>query len=283
MNSLKHFAIAGITAVYLFSATGCKKDSADTSMALPPEGSMVMDASFTSTQKSLNATSYAGLTNYQYASLAVVTWTTAAAYYTAVPTAAFQKALQQKPVYNDTIKAWVWKYQVTYENASYEAKLTGKASTDSVQWNMYITKTGDNYIKSYLWFTGKSSIGRTGGWWTLNYPMVVNNQLTSEGGIYIKWNYTSDKVKSLQFISIANKKWDATTSSFVTNDNKGGYIKFGLKDDATYDAYYNIYNAKELNLYEIVWNTTSKAGQLKFNGNVYGCWDSNRVNKATCN
>lgn len=269
MNKLRNLKLGLLSIVLFIAISGCKKDNDNNTLLLPPSTSMSMDFNFTSATKSTSVAS----NNHGIASGAISYWSIIAASQTLIPSAAFKKALENTPVFNDVDKLWEWKYDTKVGNDIYKSKLTGKMSADSVEWSMFISKVGDNNIINYKWFNGKSHVARTGGWWILNYPRNIDGGLISDPGLMITWIYASEQVFSLKYLSIANQKYDNTSGSYIDNDDKGGFIEYGHIVDTKYNSYYTIYSKKNLNKYDIVWNTTSKNGQIKLNGTPIGCWD----------
>jgi hypothetical protein len=280
MKQLKFISVIALSLCYLFTFNSCKK-SEDSSLQLPPASSMTMDFNFTSITKSASETQTQ--VNHGLAALSVSYWSLIAYAQTAVPAAAFKKALENTPVYNSTTKMWEWSYVTTIGNDSYNSKLTGSQTGDSVEWKMYLSQTGNSNITNYLWFEGKSHQGRTGGWWILNYPRTESGVLISDPGLKITWSYTSDQILSLKYLYIASKKYDSTTQTYIDNVDKGGYIEFGRTNDSKFDCYYTIYSLKELKKYDILWNLSTKAGQIKLNGTAIGCWDTNLEDIACSN
>lgn len=279
MKQLKSISILSLAFIYFFAFSGCKK-SEDSSLQLPPSSSLSMDFNFTSMTKSASESQsqiYHGL-----AAISVSYWSLIAASQTLVPSAAFKKAIESTPVYNSTDKLWEWTFVTTVGNDSYSSVLKGTIVGDSVQWKMVLSKVGDDLVKNFLWFQGTSHQNRTGGWWILNYPRTEAGNLLSDAGLKISWSYTSAENLSLKYLYIANKKYDDVSKTYIDNPDKGGYIEFGRKTDAKFDSYYTIYSLKELKKYDILWNISTKNGQIKLNDAAIGCWDSN-FEDTTCN
>ena len=273
MKQLKFISVIALSLCYLFTFNSCKK-SEDSSLQLPPASSMNMDFNFTSITKSASETQTQ--VNYGLAAGTILIWSSIAYNLTNIPSLAFNKALENKPIYNSIDKVWEWSYVTTVGNDKYSSKLTGEISGDSVQWKMYLTKTGTGGSNlPFLWFEGKSHQGRTGGWWILNYTFPYNGSLVSDQGLKITWSYTNDQVFFLRYTNIATKKID--NGVYVDNDDKGGYIEYGRISDLNLDSYYTIHREKAPSVtYDIVWNSKNKNGQIKQNGTPIGCWDVNK-------
>lgn len=280
MKQLRNFSIAILCSLCLFNINSCKKTD-DSTLQLPPSSSLNMDFNFTSYTKSASATQTQ--LNQAIAAGTVLIWSAIAATQTNIPSAAFKKALENKPVYNGIDKIWEWSYITSIGDDKYNSKLTGNIVGDSVQWKMYLSKVNDSNLFNYLWFEGKSNQGRTGGWWILNYPRSDEGVIVSEQGLKISWSFTSDQIFSLKYLYIASKKYDKDSKTYVNNDEKGGYIEFRRTTDQVYDAYYTIYSLKELKKYEIVWNIKNKNGQYTPGDNPKICWDENLADQTCSN
>jgi hypothetical protein len=267
------FLILGL--IVIGTQTGCKKDK-DESPALPPENSMIMDLGFNTMEKSGQAI----ISFHGTAALAVIYWSAVATVHTAIPTAAFKKAIENKPTWDSQNKVWVWSYNVPIVAETYEAKLTGKIENDSVKWEMYLSKSGINNLKNILWFEGKSHYGRTGGWWVLNYPRLDGTTLEVAPAIRVDWKHIDNKDFSLKYTYVADK--EKVGASWVNNENKGGYIEHGRENKSKYDAYYYIYSKKENKKYNIFWNIENREGKIELEGDWSGCWDTNLQNKPSC-
>jgi hypothetical protein len=279
MKNWKTYCFLCLAASYLLAINSCKPtNNIDEGPALPPQESMTMNFDFLNQKKSAFGTDTT-LPYHTRAVLAISYWSNIAGVQMVVPVAAFKAALNQTPVLADSI--WIWEYDVTSGNGTFMAKLKGQVKGDSVQWKMYLSKVdAAPSINNFLWFEGKSYIGRTGGWWVIYYPMSVSSAIVSEASLLIRWSITSDNEKWLQYTYVADKVWG--TTSYIDNVNKGGYIKYGLQGNSIYDAYYDMYSQAEENLVEILWNRSNRSGQINLNSSTVGCWDTNLADKATC-
>ncbi len=72
---------------------------------------------------------------------------------------------------------------------------------------------------------------------------------------------------------------DTAVSIQAGDDNEGGFIEYGVIDDDTYDAFYDIYNAGQENQVEIDASTTSNEGRVTnpdhFGDEDWHYWDGN--------
>lgn len=266
-----------ISMAVLLTTSGCQKDE-NNSPELPPLNSMIMDLNMGTTQKSAILQEEQIISYYAIAALNVGFWSTVAALHTAIPAAAFEKAFESEPSWDNAIQAWVWSYNTPVATDTYEARLTGKIVSDSIKWEMYLSKVGDANLQDLLWFEGKSHPGRTGGWWVLNYPKI-DSGVQMQAAIRINWSYTNEKVFSLRYTYVADMVYDTVNQYYVTNKAKGNYIEYGRVDDSIFDAYYILYVKEKNEKFNIYWNTSTKAGRIEKEGTTEeGCWNSNLVN-----
>jgi disulfide oxidoreductase YuzD len=205
--------------------------------------------------------------NYTHAAIQVGFWNSALFLTLAVPTLSFAEALHHDPVQRDD-GSWVWSYSVTIGNILYTAELHGEFVDDEVHWAMYITKQGS--YEDFLWYSGTSNLPATAGTWTLKKSHAENYDW-----IGIEWSR-----------SIANQTWQVQYMNIhEDDDNEGGFIEYGVIDDDTYDAFYDVYNAVADNLVEIDSNRTSKAGRVRnevfFEDTEWHHWDGNHCNSVT--
>ena len=277
MKSWKFYCIICLVAIFII-VNGCKPtNKAEKGPDLPSQESMIMNFDFANSQKS----AYKADTTLPYhtrAVLAVQYWSNVAGDLTNVPAAAYKAALSQQPYRIDSI--WYWDYELVVGANNYLAHLKGQIKDDSVQWKMYISKVDAASLNNFLWFEGKSYVGRTGGWWIIYNPMSVNGIIVSEAGLRVDWKINSDKDKWLQYTYVADKVWG--TSSYIDNTNKGGYIRYGFQEDPKYNAFYQIYSNTDFDLWEILWNTSNSTGQINLNSSIMGCWDANFADKNSC-
>ncbi|NJN62320.1 MAG: hypothetical protein HC795_13035, partial [Coleofasciculaceae cyanobacterium RL_1_1] len=124
---------------------------------------------------------------------------------------------------------WQWTYNFTAGGVSHAAKLQGTLVSDGVTWKMLLSKAGE--FTDYVWYTGESNSLRTQGSWTLNFGPVENKPFLS-----IEWNRNvNNTVADIKYTSIDP---DAA--------GKGGYIHFGINEEPTFDAFYDIFDNMDL-------------------------------------
>lgn len=263
-----------IAALVIIIASCTKKEDA---LVLPPENSMEMDfSSFTSTKSAeiIEGTIF----NHTYAGLNVAYWNTVLYVNLAVPVASFKTAFRHIPVKVGE-KMWEWTYGVEGFNGVYTARLTGEVLTDSVEWNMYIAKSGLQEFDEFMWYSGKSAKDRSGGYWVLN-----RNNDFPEKMLRIDWKYENEEVGDIQF-SIVRELND----SRQPEKNQGAYIHHGRTEDF-YNAYYDIhvYNDQVTDFVNvnIQWNRSTFEGRVNspsaYNDENWHCWDSDGYDQ-NCN
>jgi len=270
----KHFAFTLLLVIIIPLFQGCEKKG--NPPVLPPAGSMIMDFSnFRDAAKSdysLPGIKGAEDVNYSLAKTVVGIWNTLLFVNLAIPVAAFQKAIENKPSYLDN-KKWQWKYNVNVLSATYTARLTGQITSANVKWEMYISREGAGGFPEFLWFEGTTALDGKSGRWTLNESREAQVPF-----LQIDWQMTGTEVGSVKYTYIKNG------SSF-----KDSYIEYGLKT-GSYNAFYNVY-FYESTAYmrfvtvDIEWNTSGHNGRIKaadyFGDTAWHCWDSNG-NDITC-
>lgn len=265
---------------------GCKKeDNNATAPDLPPLASMQSNFSSFGGQKSASseipykaAIDTLSSTNFIYAALNVGVWNTIIGVTLAVPVAAFAHSFKNQPSFINN-STWQWKYTYPVLGGTYNARLTGQVQSDSVKWEMYISKSGIGAFSELKWFEGNSSMDGTGGQWLLYYSVAHPDPF-----LHINWTRSGDSVEYAKYTIVR----DSTDSGSV-NPAKGSYVEAGYQS-GDYDAYYNIhvYNATSTNFDDvnIEWSTTQYFGHVKsenfYNDANWHCWDSTGVN-IVCN
>jgi hypothetical protein len=252
--------------ICLLTLTYCKKDKVDL-LDLPPEYSMDMDFSFTTKSKS----AFVGIdtTNYQIARRVVLFWENRAKARTFVPVSAFKKAMSTEPTKTGEGN-WIWSYSFATGGGSmvWNATLTATTEADSISWKMDIALSESLVPLSLTYFTGKSALDRTGGWWIINYPDQNDNHKVPFIKINWKWNNE-------------NEGWLKYTNCEPCDNNNGAYIEFG-KNSSAFNRYFTIYivnnpdNSNHNNkTYSIEWNSAGKNGRILVDSSPFGCWDGN--------
>ena len=260
---LTHWFIA----VMLLALTACNQnetnDEQRSAPQIPPDFTMSVTKDFPSNTGSAQAGTVTALTtnHYSYAAFNVLFWNSVLVVNLAVPVAAFLESFHHFPTLrsNDT---WVWTYAVRLGGVIYTAELHAQVYEDFVHWNMYVTKPGE-YL-DFNWFSGLSARDGSNGNWTLRKDPTNPTEYLD-----IEWTY--DK---------ANQTGTAQYTVVLEGDpQNGSYIYYGSTEAATYDAFYDVYNAGNGHLLEIEWNRTSRAGRVRnpdyFPDAEWRYWDEN--------
>jgi len=246
-----------ILVAVIITFSGCKKDD-EPAPQIPPESTFVMDFSaFSNPDDTLANREMATYHNWGYSYANVVIWSTIIKVGLAVPVASFLESFNHEAVYHPAQNNWTWSYNVWVNLAVYEAELTGYLQSDSVVWEMRISRS--NGYSDFLWYHGKSAIGQSGGFWIL-----MDNPDNPHDLLRIDWNN-------------ANGTADLKYTNIVPGGpENGGYIFYGTSLTG-FDRFYDIYNKGADNLTEIEWNSVNFDGRVK-DPNHYGnsdwhCWD----------
>jgi len=256
-------SVAGLLLItaFLFT-TGCKKDK-EPAPDLPPQSSFIMDFSaFSNPSDTLASREVTTYHNWGYAYTNVVVWNALLTVGLAVPVASFVEAFNHEAIYHPDQNNWTWSYNVTVNFVVYEAQLTGYLETDSLVWEMRITK-GNEY-SSFLWYYGKSVLdpNSPGGYWILRENPLNPNDL-----LRIDWHKYSDGTADIRYMNIR-----------PGDTENGGYIFFGTTLEY-FDRIYDIFNKGQDNLTEIEWSSVNRDGHVKdavhFGDDVWHCWDTN--------
>ncbi|MCC5929021.1 MAG: hypothetical protein JJU28_07230 [Cyclobacteriaceae bacterium] len=261
-----------LAAIILFLQFSCSSDKENPRLDLPPKSSMSMDYEM-GTSASSGGRVENGSLYFAVAALHLGFWSGVAAIHTALPVAAFEKAFDHQASWSDDEQAWIWQYNVALGSDSYSAKLTGEIESDSVKWQMYISKSGNPLLENILWFHGKSHYGRRGGWWVINHPVIQNISLSVQPAIKVDWTYDKQDIFSLKHTYVANQRFDVLQQKYVNNAFKGNYIEYGKTSEAPFDAYYIIFAADKNEKYTIRWNSNTKEGSIQKEGAWSGCWN----------
>ncbi|MBV2245630.1 MAG: hypothetical protein KUL83_00570 [Lentimicrobium sp.] len=268
----KLISITGIAvfgALIFFSSCSKDKDEAEQKAPMiPPVSTFAMDfdqmGQPSDTTGSREATSFH---NWGYAYLNVLAWHTAVNIAMFVPVAAFTESFNHEAIYDPQSNNWNWSYNVTANNTTYLARLSGKYVADSVEWEMRITQSGA--YNDFLWFYGTSAADQSGGYWLLNENPALPQRI-----LRIDWKRTSNEFGSISYRNI--KPGDA---------QNGAYITYGATAE-NFNRYYIIHNQAAANTTHIEWHATDLNGRIKdpahFNDNDWHCWDTH-LRDISCN
>jgi len=251
--------LIGIVAVLLIT-NACKKDKDTTEKppSLPPLSGFVMSFSdFSNPADTSELRSAASYNNWGFAYLTVSSWNLALSAALAVPAASFAEAFNHQPVYHADAGNWTWSYNVTVGQIIYSAELTGKLVSDSASWEMRISMSGG--YTGFLWYSGKSAVSQTGGYWILKESPSSPNDM-----IRIDWHKQADGTSDIRYTNI---KPGAAEN--------GGYIFYGTTL-AELNRFYHIYSKTLDNLQEIEWSSTLRNGHIKdahhYTDTNWHCW-----------
>jgi hypothetical protein len=262
MKTILNLALksAFILAVIMLITTSCKKKD-EPAPDIPPQSSFVMDFSaFSNPDDTIGTREISTYQNWGYSYTNVVVWQTILTVGLAVPVATFVESFNHEAVYHPDEDNWTWSYNVTVGFTVYEAELTGYLETDSVVWEMRITKGTD--FADFLWYYGKSALDKSSGYWILQENPLNPNVL-----LQIDWHNYADGTKDISYTNIRPGA-----------PENGGYIFYGttLTD---FDRFYQIYGKSADNLTEIEWSSVNQDGHVKdmnhFGDDLWHCWNEN--------
>jgi len=237
---------------------------------IPPISSFLLDfndfplsstetLSANGTMKSLGILSH---DNWGWAALNVVVWQTLVTVGMVVPVAAFLESFNHEPEQQPD-GAWVWTYHFTIPGGiQHTALLHADVDNLGIRWDMYISK--QNEYTDFLCYAGSCDLLVTEGTWTVN-----RHPENPSPWIGIEWHRNpQDNTADIKYTNI-----------IPNGPENGGFIFYGTITDATYDAFYDIYNIGQDNHTDIRWNRTTLSGKVMdqnyFADDAWHCWDEN--------
>jgi hypothetical protein len=137
-RTLAHLLL--ILAIVVLTVAGCS--GASGAPTIPPVDTFVIpfeDFENSGMDGLVSLTETGNQSNWDYAALAVVIWSTIIRVGLAVPVAAFRASFHNIPLQQDD-GSWVWSYSVNIGGSIYTAELHGQFITDGVHWAMNISK-----------------------------------------------------------------------------------------------------------------------------------------------
>jgi len=233
-------------------ATACKTTN-PTAPSLPPSSSMNMDNSYSGGQSNKTAS---GL-NCAAAVTAIGWFDLIIDLNVAIPVASFNEAMKHEAVYDANAKEWVWSYNVVVVGITYTANLHASESGDNINWKMVISQQGG--FQNFTWYTGVSKKDGTSGTWSL-----IKSPNANVSFLDIAWNKNSSA-------------GTADTKFTYVEPNQSGtnsYVWWKLTTDIEYNGHYDIYNASNQQLTQIMWNKTNKNGEIISADSTTHCWDN---------
>ena len=247
----------------------CVKPDVKTPPELPPYESMAIDFSDFTNEKMAGDINYAeeGLwSNYQWAALNAGVFNLLLTANLLVPVASFGTALHQEPEFIGDA-TWQWRFNVDGFSSAYSARLTGQVLGETVEWKMYITKSGVGAFDEFMWYSGTSQLDGSSGQWLLNHSAQFPEPL-----LQIDWVRDGDEMGEVKYTVVRE-----LTDNRTINEGYGSYIEAG-KTAAALNAYYNIYLAENERYVDIAWSTTNFNGHVSdftyFGDDAWHCWDS---------
>jgi hypothetical protein len=192
---------------------GCEKTDNPIAPILPPVGSMSIDFSTFSTEKSATIESgvrgvAADKSNVALAVSVAGAWNFLLGANLVIPVASFRLAVNNTPVYLDAQK-WEWKYNFNVVGGTYQARLTGQVRASYVKWQMYIAKEGVGAFPELLWYEGTSALDAKSGQWILNH-----SQQFPEPMLQIDWQVMGTGIGNIKYTYIRDKKDDRSSDLF---------------------------------------------------------------------
>jgi len=246
----KLYQLVGMIMIGSIALFSCEKEKKDSAPQLPPLTAFVIDSHEFNQAKSTKS-----YNNFGAAVMAIGYWNSALYSTLVVPVASYVEALNHEAerVNNTT---WKWSYDVEALDASYSAELFAEVIADSVYLEMHISK--ESGFQDFVWYTGKFDIVRTAGEWT-----VYNNPESNLPWLEIEWDHNW-KAETFDI---------SYTNVLEGNDYIDSYIEWGITDDPTCNAYFEIYDSLNDKDYLIEVNTTTHNGRITYDGTPH-CWDN---------
>lgn len=273
MNNWNYIWIARVTAIAFLSAamlTSCSKedevvDDPGPAPVVPPAATFAMDFStFPTEDEASNGRIEESKAHYGYAAINFVFWQSWLTVHLAIPVVAFKAALEQEATYIPAEQRWVWSYEVSEGQHTYEADLYAKVTDGSVKWEMYVSKSGG--FQDFMWYKGTSALDGTKGSWTVS----IEPEKNAREGLLIEWEKEDDEIASISYTSIDQG-----------SENEDSYITYGKTSETDFDSFYHVYISSEENLMKIDFNSETKAGRVQsakyFQDDAWHCWSSQLV------
>lgn len=270
MKKVFSFSTIALAGMLLFF-TSCSKDKDEVEKkapVVPPVTTFAPDFDQMGTPSdTVGSRATAFFDNWGFAYVIVAGWHTLINLSMVVPVAAFKESFNHEAIYDPSSGKWNWSYNVTANNATYLAHLSGKQVNDSVEWEMRITESGA--YNNFLWFSGVSATDQSGGYWLLYENPTSPNVL-----LQIDWYRTSNEVAGITYTNI--KPGDV---------KQGAYVSYKTNTEAL-NRHFEAYNHEASNTTYVQWHSANMNGRVKdkahFGDNNWHCWDTNLIN-TICN
>lgn len=252
MNRKMIIYVTGILVFFTVIIIACEKEKKSSAPELPPLSTFSIQAgTFSETQKATGT-----YNNFLTAALVTGYWNTVITAYLAVPVASYAEAFNHEAQRLDN-NTWEWTYQVVVQDTTYTANLFAFIESDGINMEMHISKEGG--FQDFVWYTGTFNLQRTEGHWT-----IQDNPQSDMTWLNILWHHDYEaETFDIQY-----------TNVYPTGDYKDSYIKYGIRTNNAYDAFYTIYSSPDDKTYEINLNTTTHEGRILYE-TLWHCWDTN--------
>lgn len=276
---MKNYAFLLALLIGISFLTSCDKEPVtpgddEVAPQLPPQESFIMpftgfeDADTTGFKTNKSPEDKSGPTSFRnwfVAASSVAIWNTVVGLTTGVPVASFREAFNHQATYaGDGV--FVWAYDFKVAGKTYIASLSGQFinNNQEIQWEMKVSQLGG--FNEVTWYTGIVSEDLTKASWTL-YHQPENPQP------FISIDYELDKAT------------DAFTLRYTNiipgNADKGGYIEYRTRPGETYNRGYDVFQVKENNFLEILWDVPAYEGRVKnpnfFKDEEWHCWNADQM------
>jgi hypothetical protein len=243
-----------VTAILVFFTViilACEKEKNSSAPELPPLSSFSIQVSDFVAQKSTGS-----YTNILTAVVATGYWNTVLATYMFVPVASYAEAFKY-PAQRLDNNTWEWSYQVVIQDTVYSANLFAFIENDSINMEMHISKDGG--FQDFVWYTGTFNLQRTEGRWA-----IQDNPENNTTCLNIRWHHDYE-----------NQTFDVQyTNVYPSGDYMGSFIKYGIRKDNAFNAFYTIYSSPDDKSFDIDYNTTTHEGRIYYES-LWHCWDVN--------
>lgn len=276
---MKHYAFLLALLIGISFLTSCEKDPVapggdEVAPQLPPQESFIMpftgfeDADTTGFKTNKSPEDKSGPTSYRnwfVAASSVAIWNTVVGLTTGVPVASFKEAFNHQATYAGE-GVFVWAYDFKVAGKTYIASLSGQFinNNQEIKWEMKVSQLGG--FNEVTWYTGIVSEDLTKASWTLNHQ-PENPQP------FISIDYELDKTTNAFTLRYTN--------IIPGNADKGAYIEYRTRPGETYNRAYDVFQVKENNFLEILWDVPSYEGRVKnpnfFKDEEWHCWNGDQM------
>ncbi len=261
MYILKYGSIAFLLFGFLFAS--CKKDL-KYPPALPSEETFI----FVIDDFELKSLQDTTMVNWWRAKSIVKNWNLTILENLSVPISSYLKATKtQNPLYQSD-NTWLWEYDFYDGEINYSSKLFGTENTDSVIWEMYITKEGE--YNDFLWFSGICFNNNNTVLWK-----IYDNPDNAEELMSINYNKQSSDVIDIKFTNIS-----------PSDAENGSYFLLGKSNTDNFNRYFKSFTKTDDKKLEITWSSEIGYGKISsfdlYQDSNWHCWDES-LKDVDCN